>query len=153
VVAATVFDSGAMFNGAKQIWFCFVIQTFLFAGLTRESNSDSLTYMSDLEIYRLIGSRIAARRKDLRLKQVEVAAQIGLTRASLANIEKGRQKIMLHQIYRIAEALRVESIIDLVPLRFSTSEPDEPIIFVESDMREDLRVQAEQFIRRTPIRR
>ena len=71
------------------------------------------------------------------MKQIEVAAQIGLTRASLANIEKGRQKIMLHQIYRIAEALRVNLILDLVPSRFSTSVPDETIVFVESDMRED----------------
>lgn len=125
----------------------------MFVALTPESICDSVAHMSDLEIYRLIGSRIAARRKDLRLKQVEVAAQIGLTRASLANIEKGRQKIMMHQIYRIAEALRIESILDLVPPRFSTSGPDEPIVFVEGDMREDLRVQAEQFVRRAPGRR
>ncbi len=109
--------------------------------------------MSDLEIYRLIGSRIATRRKDLRLKQVEVAAQIGLTRASLANIEKGRQKIMLHQIYRVAEALRIESILDLVPAHFSTSVPDKPVVFAKDDMREDLRAQAEQFVRRAPTRR
>jgi transcriptional regulator with XRE-family HTH domain len=121
--------------------------------LTPEANSDSLSYMSDFEIYRVIGSRIAARRKHLRLKQVEVAAQIGLTRASLANIEKGRQKIMMHQIYRIAEALRIESILDLVPPRFAPSGADEPIVFAESDVREDLRVQAEQFYRRTPVRR
>ena len=57
------------------------------------------------------------------MKQVEVAAQIGLTRASLANIEKGRQKVMLHQIYRIAEALKIESIVDLIPRRFSTTYP------------------------------
>jgi transcriptional regulator with XRE-family HTH domain len=109
--------------------------------------------MSDLEIYRLIGSRIAGRRKDLRLKQAEVAAQIGLTRASLANIEKGRQKIMLHQIYRVAEALRVESILDLVPGRFSASVPDQPVVFAKDDVREDLRAQAEQFVRRAPTRR
>jgi transcriptional regulator with XRE-family HTH domain len=121
--------------------------------LTHESICDSVGYMSDLEIYRLIGSRIAARRKDLRLKQVEVAALIGLTRASLANIEKGRQKVMLHQIYRIAEALRVESILDLVPRRFSADVPDQPVIFAEIHMREDLKAQAEQFVRRTPIRR
>lgn len=108
--------------------------------------------MSDLEIYRLIGSRIAARRKDLRLKQVEVAEQIGLTRASLANIEKGRQKIMLHQVYKIAEALKTDSILDLMPPRFAASVPDEPIVF-ETDMREDLRAQAEQFVRRAPVRR
>lgn len=109
--------------------------------------------MTDLEIYRLIGSRIAARRKDLRLKQVEVAEQIGLTRASLANIEKGRQKIMLHQVYKIAEALKTDSILDLVPPRFAASAPDEPVVFAEADMREDLRAQAEQFVRRAPVRR
>jgi transcriptional regulator with XRE-family HTH domain len=109
--------------------------------------------MTDLEIYRLVGSRIAARRKELRLKQVEVAAQIGLTRASLANIEKGRQKVMLHQIYRIAEALRSETILDLVPTRFSTDLSDQPVKFAVHDMREDLKAQAEQFVRRTPVRR
>jgi transcriptional regulator with XRE-family HTH domain len=109
--------------------------------------------MSDLEIYRLVGSRIAARRKELRLKQVEVAAQIGLTRASLANIEKGRQKVMLHQIYRIAEALRIETILDLVPRRFSEDLSDQPVKFAGHDMREDLKAQAEQFVRRAPVRR
>jgi transcriptional regulator with XRE-family HTH domain len=121
--------------------------------LTCAPNLDSLADMSDLEIYRLVGSRIAARRKELRLKQVEVAGQIGLTRASLANIEKGRQRLMLHQVYRIAEALRIESILDLVPKRFSTDLSDQPVIFAAHEMREDLKAQAEQFVRRTPIRR
>jgi DNA-binding XRE family transcriptional regulator len=89
--------------------------------------------------------------KDLRLKQVEVAKQIGLTRASLANIEKGRQKTMLHQINKIAEALRTDLILDLVPPRVSASVPDEPIVFAETDIREGLRAQAEQFVRRAPV--
>ena len=142
-----------MYSYAKQQLICIVIQTFLFVALTPESICDSVAHMSDLEIYRLIGSRIAARRKDLRLKQVEVAAQIGLTRASLANIEKGRQRVMLHQIYRIAEALRIETILDLIPRRFSTDLSDQPVKFAGQDMREDLKAQAEQFVRRTPVRR
>ena len=142
-----------MRNAKKHYDNGFVLQTFLFVGLTQEPNPGSLAHMSDLEIYRLVGSRIAARRKELRLKQVEVAAQIGLTRASLANIEKGRQKVMLHQIYRIAEALRIESIVDLIPRRFSTDLSDQPVIFAGTDMREDLKAQAEQFVRRAPVRR
>src|ERR1700730_4089733 len=74
--------------------------------------------MADLEIYRIVGAGLAARRKKLRLKQSEVADQIGLTRASLANIERGRQKLMLHQIYRLASALKVDSINDLLPPSF-----------------------------------
>lgn len=146
-------DQRSDVNYGKHFYFMFVLQSFLFVGLTLESKWDSVRNMGDLEIYRLIGSRIAQRRKDLRLKQVEVAAEIGLTRASLANIEKGRQKIMLHQIYKIAEALRVESILELVPPRFAESGLDELIVFVENDMREDLRLQAEQFVRRAPVRR
>jgi transcriptional regulator with XRE-family HTH domain len=142
-----------MCNIEKLFIFRFVLQTFLFVILTRESNSDSLADMSDLEIYRLIGSRIAARRKELRMKQVEVATQIGLTRASLANIEKGRQRVMLHQIYRIAEALRIESILDLIPRSFSTDLSNQPVIFAGRDMSEDVKAQAEQFVRRAPVRR
>ncbi|BAM93157.1 XRE family transcriptional regulator [Bradyrhizobium oligotrophicum S58] len=81
-----------------------------------------------------------------------MAEHIGLTRASLANIEKGRQKIMLHQIYKIAEVLQVDSILDLAPPRFSMSVPDEPVVFAEAGMRDDLRAQAEQFVRRAPVR-
>jgi transcriptional regulator with XRE-family HTH domain len=87
------------------------------------------------------------------MKQVEVATQIGLTRASLANIEKGRQRVMLHQIYRIAEALRIESILDLIPRSFSTDLSNQPVIFAGRDMSEDVKAQAEQFVRRAPVRR
>ena len=44
--------------------------------------------MADLDLYRIVGAGLAARRKELRLRQSEVADRIGLTRASLANIER-----------------------------------------------------------------
>lgn len=105
--------------------------------------------MADLEIYRIVGAGLAARRKKLRLKQSEVADQIGLTRASLANIERGRQKIMLHQIYRLALALKAQSITDLVPHNFSFEQASGPLMIEGSDVSEAQRAQIEQYVRRT----
>jgi len=104
--------------------------------------------MDDLEFYRLVGSTLAARRKALRLKQAEVAEQIGLTRASLANIESGRQKFMLHQIYKLATALRVHSIAELIPTHFSFEQTSGPIKLEGSEISETLKAQIEQYIRR-----
>jgi transcriptional regulator with XRE-family HTH domain len=104
--------------------------------------------MADLEIYRIVGAGLATRRKKLRLKQSEVADQIGLTRASLANIERGRQKLMLHQLYRLASALKVDSITDLVPSNFSFEQTSGPLMIEGSDVSEAQRAQIEQYVRR-----
>src|SRR5271154_4481386 len=104
--------------------------------------------MADLEIYRIIGASLAARGKKMRLKQAEVADMIGLTRASLANIESGRQKLMLHQVYRLAKALQVESITDLVPSNFSFEQASGPLMIEGSDVSDTQRVQIEQYVRR-----
>ncbi|UGY05760.1 helix-turn-helix domain-containing protein [Bradyrhizobium quebecense] len=104
--------------------------------------------MADLEIYRIVGANLAARRKELRLKQSEVADQIGLTRASLANMERGRQKILLHQIYRLAAALKMNSITDLVPGAFSFEQASGPLMIEGSDVSDAQRTQIEQYVRR-----
>jgi transcriptional regulator with XRE-family HTH domain len=104
--------------------------------------------MADLEIYRIVGAAVAARRKHLRLKQAEVADQIGLTRASLANIESGRQKLMLHQIYRLATALGADSITDLVPETFSFEQASGPLRLEGSDVSDVQKAEIEQYVRR-----
>lgn len=60
-------------------------------------------------IYKQIGAVIQQRRKELDLKQLNVAARLGISRGSLANVETGRQSILVHQLYRFAEVL------DLLP--------------------------------------
>ena len=67
------------------------------------------------DIYPLLGSAIARRRQHLDLSQADVAERIGLTRASIANIEAGRQRVLVHHLYMIANALDCTSILDLVP--------------------------------------
>lgn len=89
----------------------------MIALLTMSANGVCVAFMSDTDIYRLLGRNIAAHRAARKLTQAQVAEQLGLTRASLANIETGRQRAMLHHIYEIADALELESILDLIPSR------------------------------------
>ena len=51
------------------------------------------------------------------LTQEQLAEQIGLSRTSVTNIERGRQHVVLHQIYEIAAALglNVEALLPKVP--------------------------------------
>jgi transcriptional regulator with XRE-family HTH domain len=60
----------------------------------------------DLEpIYKTIGSIIRRRRRRLELPQTKLAAQLGISRATLANIETGRQRVLVHDLYAFADAL------------------------------------------------
>lgn len=56
-------------------------------------------------IYRHIGAKVQQLRMLLDLKQEEVAKRCALTRTSIANIEAGRQRILLHDVETLAIAL------------------------------------------------
>lgn len=73
--------------------------------------------MTEMDLYMALGRKVAAARKRLGLTQAELAAQISLTRASVANIETGRQRVMLHDVFALVEALGGKSILDFVPER------------------------------------
>jgi transcriptional regulator with XRE-family HTH domain len=57
--------------------------------------------------YQKLGSQIRAARKKALLTQEALAAKISLTRATVTNIEKGRQQLLVHTLIDIAEALNV----------------------------------------------
>lgn len=59
-------------------------------------------------IYRAFGTRVRAHRERLELTQLELSQRIGLTRGSVANIEAGRQSVLLHQFLAIADALSLK---------------------------------------------
>lgn len=59
-------------------------------------------------IYRVFGRRLRELREIRKLPQEELATLSGLTRASVANIESGRQRVLLHQVLKFAQALRVD---------------------------------------------
>ena len=59
----------------------------------------------DERLYEELAARLRGRRAELGLSQQNVAIQAGLTRSALANIETGRQSVLVHQLYRLARAL------------------------------------------------
>lgn len=71
--------------------------------------------MANDPIYVAFGRAVAARRKELDLTQAELAYRINLSRGSVAHIERGSQKVFLHQIIRVAAALELPSARILIP--------------------------------------
>lgn len=76
--------------------------------------------MATHPIYKQIGATIQQRRKQLRFKQEKVASDLGISRGSLANIETGRQSMLVHQLFRFAEVLGL-SVTDLLPAALPTT--------------------------------
>lgn len=61
------------------------------------------------QIYKNLSKRIRALRRSLGLTQDQLAKRVGISRASLANIEAGRQKVLVHHLFALANALDLES--------------------------------------------
>ncbi len=59
-------------------------------------------------LYVLVGQQIRKARKEHGLTQAQLATNVSLTRTSITNIEHGRQKLLLHTLYEIANALAIE---------------------------------------------
>jgi len=66
-------------------------------------------------IYRALGTGVAQRRRELGMTQDVLALAVGLTRASVANIEAGKQRVLLHTAYRLISALKLARLSDLLP--------------------------------------
>lgn len=61
--------------------------------------------------YEEVGRRIQQARKRIkpRLTQDGLAQLVNLSRTSITNVEKGRQKLLLHTLIDIADALQVQA--------------------------------------------
>lgn len=66
-------------------------------------------------VYRAFGNAVSTRRKALSLTQAQLASKVKMSRASIANIESGRQNILLHHVYALAAALDFAKVADLLP--------------------------------------
>ena len=65
-------------------------------------------------MYEAIGSAIRARREELKLTQGQLADLVNLSRASVTNIECGRQSLLVDQLCKFAQALNTTPI-ELLP--------------------------------------
>jgi transcriptional regulator with XRE-family HTH domain len=61
----------------------------------------------DESLYAKLADRVRTRREDLKLTQADLANRAGVSRSSIANIETGRQAILLHQFIGLARALEL----------------------------------------------
>jgi transcriptional regulator with XRE-family HTH domain len=72
--------------------------------------------MDSQKLYKRVGAQIKSRRNQLDMTQQTLARHLGISRASLANIETGRQNVLLHHLYHLADALDL-NVRDLLPSR------------------------------------
>lgn len=74
--------------------------------------------------YKHVGTSIRRLRKQRKWTQEKLARHLDLSRASLANIEVGRQNVLLHHLCHIAGTLQVD-IADLLPSKQSVDFNDD----------------------------
>jgi transcriptional regulator with XRE-family HTH domain len=88
-------------------------------------------------IYLRIGQELRKQRAQRRLSQARLAEAAGLRRTSLVNIEAGRQRLPLHALYALCDALEIEPI-DVLPAIAEVRRPteaDDNEVLVEGQMR------------------
>src|SRR3954464_11581366 len=57
--------------------------------------------------YNVFGSFVKSQRESRGLSQDDLAKLLDLSRVSVANIEGGRQRVLLHQAFQLAKALDI----------------------------------------------
>jgi transcriptional regulator with XRE-family HTH domain len=74
-------------------------------GQTTSNDCERMSQQNDY--YLVVGSKIRKHREKAGLTQGELAEAVGLSRTSLTNIERGRQRVMLDQFDSICRAVGV----------------------------------------------
>lgn len=91
------------------------------------------------QLYKELGKTIKGLRLKRGLKQQELADHIGLSRASMVNIEKGRHKPQIHILYDLSTVLGCTPT-DLLPKRKSIT-PELP-----EELKTKLEEREEEFV-------
>ena len=71
--------------------------------------------LSRSKFYRLLGKQLATVRRDRKVTQDRLAAAVGLSRTSIANVEAGRQALAVHTLVAFASVLGKDPA-ELIPL-------------------------------------
>ena len=98
-----------------------------------------------------IGKNLRRFRMAARLTQDEVASNIGVSRATIANMETGRQAMSAYQSVRIARALNLPSLDDLFDSRLGGAGDGEPVLFRPPKIAEGARRHVNGFVSRHRI--
>jgi transcriptional regulator with XRE-family HTH domain len=90
-----------------------IVKTFTKSGGLRETSRS--------RFYFEVGRKIRQERRRQGITQLELASSVSLARASIANIEIGRQGLLLHVLRDIAIALHVD-LASLIPAESADSQ-------------------------------
>ena len=91
--------------------------TFAIESCLPELTRATVPLMADFEeLYRELGKKLRQAREARRFSQEKLAGQLGISRASVVNIEAGRQRAPLHLLWQFSEALGTELCL-LIPRR------------------------------------
>jgi transcriptional regulator with XRE-family HTH domain len=74
------------------------------------------------DLYLQLGANVTTARRRRNLTQTDLATAVGLARASICNLETGRQRVPLHTVIAISQALGVQ-LADLLGDLPSVAEP------------------------------
>ncbi|NOW94755.1 helix-turn-helix domain-containing protein [Mucilaginibacter sp. SG564] len=80
-----------------------------------------------MEFYQQLGEKLRKARIDANKSQDALAQTLGLSRVTVVNIEKGRQKILVHNLVDAANFLEVK-LSDLIPTEQSNLEVNQEIV-------------------------
>src|SRR3989441_6710292 len=89
--------------------------------------ADEPTTPDVARLYEAIGQRLRHVRERQQLKQEDVADRVGLSRATITQVESGHQKLPLQSLYLIAAALGA-AITELLPTVDELSSTDRDIL-------------------------
>lgn len=87
-------------------------------------------------IYRMFGRRLRELRDERGIAQEELATFSGLTRSSIANIENGKQRVLLHQLVLFAEALHT-NVGALIPTANTGPSEPAPVKVVDAEAQDE----------------
>lgn len=101
-------------------------------------------------VYKIIGSKIKQRREESKLTQEEIAKELNLSRASIANYESGKQRISVAELYNLAERFGID-IMDILPsLKVIKREvTPENKLDRATDIEKDAKAEIREFMKKT----
>lgn len=85
-------------------------------------------------LYRQVGESIRGRRKEVGMTQSQLAAEAGVLRTSVTNIESGHQRAPLHLLFKICVALGVETS-TMIPGNAEVVRPNAVPVEVDGEVR------------------
>jgi transcriptional regulator with XRE-family HTH domain len=99
--------------------------------------ADEVMASADTPLHAALGRKIREGRHAVGLTQAQLAERIAVSRSSLTNMELGRQRLLIDQLYKVASELNMKPA-DLLPSRLeiiSASQSDAVELIPESVQR------------------